>query len=296
VGGYKVYYLQDGNAEYTLLTEVPSNPVDSMFIDIVGIYANKYIFFKLKAIDSNGIESSFSDHAVGWANGAIPHNVTATKNVYSDRIHLSWSAVQIDNEPQDMYAANYDIYRADNCTNSYYKRYSTSNLTYDITDKLVPGYQYCFKVVAVFRCREDNGEISTNPQNLCETSRDYFDILPVAVGSVRAGTDQPSTYLPAPNNVRATDGECFKIDVNWDTVSGAQNYKVYRSQSSFGPYTRIYTTSDTSYSDTANIIVSTGYWYKVSGIDSSSGVEGYLSNYDGGYAAARDSLGLVCNP
>jgi hypothetical protein len=65
----------------------------------------------------------------------------------------------------------------------------------------------------------------------------------------------------------ATGKSSTQIDLEWDTVTGASSYKIYRALSQNGTYSYIGTASTTSYSN-PGLSANTTYWYKVSAINS----------------------------
>jgi spore germination protein YaaH len=78
---------------------------------------------------------------------------------------------------------------------------------------------------------------------------------------------KPSWNTPSPstNQASLTYSEITsnEITLNWQSVSKATNYKVYRSTSNDSNYTLIATVSTTSYKDT-NLEPNSNYWYFVS--------------------------------
>jgi parallel beta-helix repeat protein len=73
--------------------------------------------------------------------------------------------------------------------------------------------------------------------------------------------------LPAPVNPNATGTVCNQINLSWDAVADAGEYKVYRSNESGGIFEYQDTTIGTSYNDTdACIIPTLDYYYKVQSI------------------------------
>jgi len=71
----------------------------------------------------------------------------------------------------------------------------------------------------------------------------------------------------APTGVNATAESSSSITVSWTAISNASGYYVYRSSSAADTYTKVGTTSDTSYMDTG-LSVGTTYYYKVSAYNS----------------------------
>jgi uncharacterized repeat protein (TIGR02543 family) len=88
------------------------------------------------------------------------------------------------------------------------------------------------------------------------------------------GTSNNDSSLSAPTGLSASVSGS-SITLSWSSVSGATSYKVYRSSSSSGSYSLLYTTYTYSYTDSG---LSAGtYYYKVSAV-SSSGTESTQSS------------------
>jgi len=90
-------------------------------------------------------------------------------------------------------------------------------------------------------------------------------------------SDPPSSIvLNAPTNVTATTLSSNSIRLTWDSVSGANQYKVYRSTSSSGYYEHIETIIGI-YWVFDDLEASTTYYFKVSAVSGS--IESALSDY-----------------
>lgn len=81
---------------------------------------------------------------------------------------------------------------------------------------------------------------------------------------------------PPENIVKTNNGEIDKILFSWDPAIGADEYKIYRSDSESGPYILHDTTSNTNYSD-LGLESHSYYYYKIS--SSNSYGEGEKSSY-----------------
>lgn len=75
-----------------------------------------------------------------------------------------------------------------------------------------------------------------------------------------------NTYLSAPDNLDATSKSTTKISLEWDSVTDATSYYIYRATSNFGTYTKIDTVTSTSYTDD-NLTDDTTYYYKVQAVN-----------------------------
>jgi len=97
--------------------------------------------------------------------------------------------------------------------------------------------------------------------------------------------------LPAPTGVAATQGTTTAgITVTWNAVSGAANYRVYRSTSADGLYYRIFPdATTTSWTDTS-ISASVNYYYKVQAVAdvNLSALSAWAVGYRAEFAAPTD--------
>jgi uncharacterized protein YjdB len=104
----------------------------------------------------------------------------------------------------------------------------------------------------------------------------YYVVSAIVSGTESADSNEVSVALEnavvsAPTNLIATvDNYNKKIDVSWNIVSGsAINYNVYRSETSGAEYTKIGSTSTTSYQDSdTSLTYGKTYYYVVTAIDS----------------------------
>ncbi len=70
------------------------------------------------------------------------------------------------------------------------------------------------------------------------------------------------TAPAAPTGLSATAASSSQVNLSWTGVSGATEYRVFRSSTSGGPYTQIGTTTGTTFSDTGRAC-NTAYFYVV---------------------------------
>jgi len=107
----------------------------------------------------------------------------------------------------------------------------------------------------------------------------------IHVRLVRAGPSLGDLPLPAPTNVRATDGTYSgKVRVTWYPVSGATSYEVWRgtstSTSTTGAVRIAGAVSATTYDD-ASVAAGTSYYFWVKACNGTGC--SYFSGYDSGY-------------
>ncbi|MDH3328582.1 MAG: fibronectin type III domain-containing protein [Desulfobulbaceae bacterium] len=266
------------------------------------------LFYRLSSENGDEAEGSAGDHVVGWAGSPVPQEVAASRGLYPDKITLEWKPVQAcpdGNLTTASYLREYDISWSDTPGGggSGWVKFKTASLpgtpyadgtvssapekfSVDIREAtqffpgVSPGSTYYFVVTGVYM--DDNN---------CDHIPDNATVWESQPSQEAAGwaQQQAPAYLPAPAWITASDGtSTTKIDVSWASVAGAANYKVYRAQSSFGPWTHIRTLAATSFSNTTsdssfNIIPGTGYFYYVIPVDG-NGTLGYPSSYDDGFA------------
>lgn len=182
----------------------------------------------LPTVDGNG--------EGGGNEGQAPSTPTSiTARVDGSSISISWQSVTG--------ATSYRIYRS----SSPYGTYSMIGTAYSASyrdNTPVSGYNY-YKVSAL----NNNGESQQSSYAECNFTDDGG-----------GGNAAPST----PTGLTAVvDGS--SISISWQSVSGANSYKVYRSTSAYGSYSLIGTPSSASYKDYSPV---SGYnYYKVSALN-----------------------------
>lgn len=70
-------------------------------------------------------------------------------------------------------------------------------------------------------------------------------------------------YPPAPQNVRASQGQAGRITITWDPVPGATFYQVFRDRFPDGTFGVYLGESATTTMDDTTASIGTHYWYKV---------------------------------
>jgi len=166
---------------------------------------------------------------------SVPDDLTA-KVESSSEIYLDWDSVND--------ATSYDIYRATSSSGTYTKVDTVTTTSYT-DDELSDDTTYCYKVKAV---------------NSSGTS-DYSSV-------VRATTSDDSDELSVPDDLTAKVESSSEIYLDWDSVSDATSYNIYRATSSSGTYTKVGIVTTTSYTDD-ELSDDTTYYYKVKAVNSS---------------------------
>jgi fibronectin type 3 domain-containing protein len=241
----------DGGSE-TLLYEGLNKSYD----DTSATPGSTYIYF-VKACDTCGCSKpSLSDTGYQRCDPpAPPANVQATDDEYDDRVRVTWDSVPGADE--------YEVYRAESASGSKAELATTGSTAY--SDRTAtPGTNYYYWVKA---CSDDCG---------------CGDFSSPDTGS-RSGTC-PELPTP-PGNVQASDGAYTdKVRVQWDTVSGAEEYEVYRADSATGDKSRLASQMSTSYDDTT-AAPGTTYHYWVTTCTAACGCSPY-SDADTGYRSS----------
>ena len=164
---------------------------------------------------------------------ASPTITTYSCNASSGKPTLKWNAVTG--------AAQYEIYRATSSSGTYTKMYTTTSTSYTNTSA-TPGYTYYYYVKAI----NDNGV----PSNASFAQAITCDCAqPVVTISTNASSGKPT--------------------LKWKAVTGADKYEIYRATSSSGTYSKMYTTTSTSYTNTGAEVGKT-YYYKVRALSNKS--------------------------
>ena len=143
--------------------------------------------------------------------------------------YLKWSAVTG--------ASKYEVYRAGSQNGTYKYIGSTTKTNYTDTTAGA-GYAYYYKVKAVSKVKTAaNSAYSTVVKATCHCAK------PVVKITTSSG----------------------KPKLTWNAVAGAGKYEVYRATSKNGTYTKMFTTTNRSYTNT-NARAGTTYYYKVKAI------------------------------
>ena len=116
--------------------------------------------------------------------------------------------------------------------------YTTENTSYTNTSAYV-GYTYYYKVKAICeKTSYGNSAFSEIKTITCDCARPAVSISLSSAGKPR---------------------------LKWSAVTGASKYEIYRATSKYGTYTKVYTTTNTSYTNTG-AKAGTTYYYKVKAI------------------------------
>lgn len=187
-------------------------------------------FYIVKALDADGKEIIASDIVSNYADCAAPV-ISSGNSATSGKVTLKWEKVAG--------ASKYEVYRANSRDGDYVRMYTTVYNTYTNTSAKA-NVTYYYKVIAL---SSRNAEANSAASNIAERTCD----------------------CAAPSVTTSNNPETGKIVLKWKAVDGAAKYEVYRATSKNGTYSKYFTTSGTSYTNTSAYAGYT-YYYKVKAI------------------------------
>lgn len=188
-------------------------------------------YYKVKAVNTAG-QSDFSAAANATTNDipvtkpSKPTGVSA-QALTATSILVKWQ--------RSVNASLYIIYKASSATGPFIVADSTADTFYTNTG-LTQNTTYYYAVSA----KNSAGE------------SDKSDVV----------SAQTPVDLTPPAGLSAKAASVSRIDLSWNSVTGAQLYRIYRSLSQGGTFTQIDSTQNTSYADTA-LTANTTYYYKL---------------------------------
>ena len=256
--GYYIYRSSSSSGTYSQIGTSTSTSYQNN-----GLSANTIYYYKVAAYNSNGTssQSSYTSATTQSSGGgtapSAPTGVTASRNSEnSTTVTVSWNAVSG--------ATGYKVYYSSSGSGSGNLEGSPSTTSFESTGNSTTGTHY-------FRVSAENSVGEGSPSSW------------VSVGPVSGGG---GTAPSAPTGVKATAQSSSSIRIQWNSVSGATGYYIYRSPTASGTYAQVGTESSTSYTNTG-LSANTTYYYKVAAYNGNG--EGSQSSYD--YATTQSSGG-----
>lgn len=224
---YEVYRATSKNGSYQKMFTTTNTSYTN-----TSAVAGKTYYYKVKAICSRNAvcNSNYSEIKTVTCDLASPQ-CSLTITTSSGKPKLTWDAVAK--------ADKYEIYRATSKNGTYTKMYTTTSTSYTNTSA-VAGNTYYYKVKAIY---EDNS---------------YANSAYSSVKYITCDLAQPVVSI-------TTSSDSGKPKLTWSSVSGASKYEIYRANTKNGTYTKMYTTTSTSYTNTSAKAGYT-YYYKVKAI------------------------------
>ena len=195
----------------------------------MNVAENTTYYYKISAINSMGEGKKSS--AVSAAT-KIPEKVAglSVEVISETQLELKWRVVSG--------ASSYEIFCSTSASGTYESIGTSTKLYYPIKG-LKPNTTYYYKISAV-------------------------NILGVGTKSsvVSGATMIPGKVV----NLSVVVNGAKQLSLEWDAVSGAKSYKIYRSEKKSGSY-KFIDSSDEPYYDNNGLKVNTTYYYKVSAVN-----------------------------
>lgn len=130
------------------------------------------------------------------------------------------------------------------------------------------------------------------------SNKTYYYKVSACNGSGESSTSSTvnaTTKLGTPTNVTADAVSSSSIRVSWSPVNGADEYRVYRSTDSIGPYSQVGISISTSYTD--NTVASNlTYYYKVSAYNAGAATESLKSEFFSTKINLNAPINVSANP
>lgn len=222
--GYNVYSATGSEGPFSLLGVVSSTGVNQ-----TSVAANTTYYYKITATD--GTTEGLASSTLSGFTGALissPTSTLASQRTYTDKIVLSWDAVDG--------ATSYKVYYSAQTDGPFTLLGTAPNEGANHTS-LDPGSTYFYKVTA------SDGTTDS-------------EASPIFSGNT-------SSSLAAPSQVEASAGtHSDKILINWSEVSGVTTYKVYFSTTETGEFTLLGSTGLTTATH-INIAPGTTFFYTI---------------------------------
>ena len=219
---YEVYRSTRQNSGYSLLGTTTS----TSYVN-TGASTGTTYYYRVKAVNRNGMASGYSNIVSGKAKAAAPAAPSVTAgNSSTGKPRLTWNAVSG--------AVSYRIYRSESRGTGYSLLGTTSSTSY-VNTGAAAGKTYYYRVKAVNR-----------------------DGMASAYSNIVSG----KATLPAPVLNIGLSVSSGKPMLAWDAVPGATSYRIYRSTSRGTGYSLLATTTSTSYVNTS-AAKGTTYYYRV---------------------------------
>ena len=219
---YRIYRSESRGTGYSLLGTTSS----TSYVN-TGAAAGKTYYYRVKAVNRDGMASAYSNIVSGKAKAAAPAAPSVTAgNSSTGKPRLTWKAVSG--------AVSYRIYRSESRGTGYSLLGTTSSTSY-VNTGAAAGKTYYYRVKAVNR-----------------------DGMASAYSNIVSG----KATLPASVLNIGLSVSSGKPMLAWDAVPGATSYRIYRSTSRGTGYSLLATTTSTSHVNTS-AAKGTTYYYRV---------------------------------
>ena len=230
---YEVWRKIGSGGTYEKYTTTTSTSVTH-----TGAKVGKTYYYKVRAVSGSNadLKSEYTKELNMTCDLPQPTNFKVTTVASTGKPKVSWDKVEG--------ADKYEVWRKIGSGGTYEKYTTTTGTSVTHTGAKV-GKTYYYKVKAIYNANSYANSAFTKELNMtCD--------------------------LPQPVNVKITTSESTgKPQVSWDKVSEADKYEIWRATSKDGTYSRMYTVTGTSYTNTSAQAGKT-YYYKVKAVYSAN--------------------------
>ena len=224
---YEVYRSTSLDGTYTKLITTTGTSITNS-----SAKASHTYYYKVRALSSKTTAANSAYTLVGPCVCKCANPVVTVGNKASTgKVTLKWAAVDG--------ATKYEIWRATSSTGTYTKIYTTTGTSFTNTSTKA-GYTYYYKVKAI--CTSTTGADSGYSKVVSRTCDCAAPVVKIALSK-------------------------GKPRLTWDKVDGATSYVIYRATTANGTYSKLFTTSGTSMTNTGAVSGKT-YYYKVVAVSS----------------------------
>lgn len=238
--GYAVSRSTSSNGSYSILSLTSKKSYKD-----TSLTTGRTYYYKIRAYKTSGktrVYGNYSSIMKAKPLLSAPTSVKSSSVSYNS-IKISWNSISG--------ASGYAIYRATSSKGTFSYVTTTTATSYKNTN-LSTGKSYYYKIKA------------------------YRTIGNVKVYSNYSSTIASKPVLTVPTWLKMSSSY-NSITINWNKVSGASGYSIYRASSSSGSYSQMKTTSSATMSD-SGLNSGTTYYYKVRAYRTVNGSKIY-SNY-----------------
>ena len=234
--GYQLYRSTSATGTYKRIY----SGTERTFID-TGLTAGTVYYYKVRAYASVSGNTTFG--LFGAYKAGVPLAVPAissTAVISSTSLKITWGAVTG--------VGGYQIYRSTSATGTYTRVYSGTATSYT-NSSLTSGTAYYYKA---------------RSYKVIGTTTYYGPFSAVKTGVPLAAPAAPTVTVACGTELK----------VSWAAVTGATGYQLYRSTSATGTFTRVYSGTTRSYTNTG-LTAGAAYYYKVRAYASVGGTTSY---------------------
>lgn len=257
--GYEVFKATSANGKYEKIHSTTGTSFKR-----TGLTTNKTCYYVVRAYYKNANGTySYSKYSaatpgtpIGFSTKDKVGGFKVSANTYNS-VTLIWNGYPT--------ATGYQIYRA-NSKKGKYKLIKTTTKTWYVRKKLTTN-KTCYYKVRAYK-KKSNGK------------KQYTKFTTYAAGTPRMATP-----------VERVTSQKTGITVTWNTVPGAKGYEVYRATSANGKYSKIKSTTSTTWTNT-KIDTNKGYYYKVRAYRTINGKKKH-SSFAGAQLGMKVSLAKV---